>query len=96
MLDKFRALSLIEGSSLIILLLIAMPAKYYLDIKMVVPIIGTIHGLLFLGYMIMSLMVSHRHNWSILKWLMVFLAGVFPFGCLLIDKMLKRESMATA
>lgn len=96
MLDKFRSLSLIEGSSLLILLFIAMPAKYYLDVKMVVPIIGMVHGILFLGYMIMSLMVSHRHNWSILKWLTVFLAGVFPFGCLLIDRMLKRESLAMA
>lgn len=96
MLNKFRSLSLIEGGSLLILLFIAMPAKYYLDIKMVVPIIGMAHGLLFLGYMIMSLMVSHRHNWSIVKWLAVFLAGVFPFGFLLIERMLKRESLAMA
>lgn len=96
MLNKFRSLSLIEGGSLLILLFIAMPAKYYLDIKMVVPIIGMVHGLLFLGYMIMSLMVSHRHNWSIFKWLAVFLAGVFPFGFLLIERMLKRESQVMA
>ncbi|MCW8888847.1 MAG: DUF3817 domain-containing protein [Gammaproteobacteria bacterium] len=96
MLDRFRSLSLIEGSSLLILLFIAMPLKYYLDVKLVVPIIGTIHGLLFLSYMVMSLIVSHQRHWSILKWLMVFFAGVFPFACFLLDRMLKRESATAA
>jgi len=92
MLDKFRTLSFIEGISLLILLFIAMPTKYYLDIKMVVPVVGSIHGLLFLSYMIISLIVSHQRNWSIIKWLIVFLAGVVPFAYYFLDKMLKRES----
>jgi hypothetical protein len=35
--------------------------------------------------MVMSLIVSHQRHWSILRWLMVFLAGVIPFACLLLD-----------
>ncbi len=96
MLSKFRLLSLIEGSSLLILLFVAMPAKYYLDIKMAVPIIGTIHGMLYLSYMVISLVVSHQRNWSIIKWLTVFLAGVIPFACFILDRILKRESEEVA
>jgi hypothetical protein len=46
--------------------------------------------------MVMSLIVSHQRHWSILRWLMVFLAGVIPFACLLLDRMLKRELEAIA
>lgn len=92
MLKHFRTLSLIEGISLLILLFIAMPAKYYFGIPKIVPIVGTIHGLLFLSYMVMSLMVSHRQNWSILKWLSIFLAGAIPFACFIVESRLKREA----
>ena len=40
MLKAFRVLSLIEGLSLVVLLFIAMPAKYHFGISGVVPIAG--------------------------------------------------------
>ena len=92
MLNKFRILSLIEGSSLLILLFIAMPAKYQFDMPTAVTIVGSVHGALFLAYLVMSLMVSHQQNWSIIKWLGVFLAGVVPFGCFVVERQLRNET----
>ncbi len=89
MLAKFRMLSLVEGASLLILLFIAMPMKYYFNLPEAVKIVGPIHGVLFLVYMFASLVVSHKLKWTTVKWLMIFLAGVLPFGFLLIDKQLK-------
>jgi integral membrane protein len=92
MLDTFRDLSLVEGLSLITLFFIAMPAKYYLAMPVIVPLVGTTHGLLFLTYLVMSLVVSHQRGWSVLKWLAVLAAGFIPFACFALERRLKMEA----
>ena len=87
---QFRILGIVEGFSLLILLFIAMPLKYYADMKGVVPIVGTIHGILFLSFMFFSLNISHKLNWSILFWLLVFFSSVIPGGTFLMDLKLKK------
>lgn len=90
MLKAFRALSLIEGLSLVILLFIAMPAKYHFGISGVVPIVGITHGSLWVTYVVMSLMVSHKQTWSVGFWLLALLASVVPFACLWLETRLKQ------
>ena len=92
MLETFRTLSLIEGISLLTLFFVAMPAKYFLGVPVIVPLVGTTHGLLFLSYLVMSLLVSHRHNWSLIKWIVVLFAGLIPFACFVLERRLKRDS----
>ncbi len=58
-----------------------MPAKYSFGVPVIVPLVGTTHGLLFLTYLVMSLLVSHQYKWSLLKWLVVPLADFIPFAC---------------
>ena len=89
-LKNFRTLGLVEGTSLLVLLFIAMPLKYYADMKIIVPVVGTIHGLLFLGFMFSSLNISHKLNWSILFWLLVFFSSVIPGGTFLMDLKLRK------
>ena len=89
--QTFRLISLIEGLSLLTLLLIAMPLKYQFGIAEAVFYVGITHGCLFLLYMVMSLSISHQQQWSIIKWLAVFFAGVVPFGFLLVDRQLKPQ-----
>lgn len=92
MLETFRTLSLIEGISLLTLFFVAMPAKYYLGTPVIVPLVGTTHGLLFMSYLVMSLLVSHRLGWSLLKWLAVLAAGFIPFACFVLERRLRNES----
>lgn len=89
---SFRTLSLIEGLSLLALLFIAMPAKYQFGYDIAVFYAGITHGVLFLSYLVASLAVSHSQGWSILRWLMVFSAGVVPFGFIFVDRQLKPAS----
>lgn len=95
MLTTFRTLSLVEGSSLATLLFVAMPLKYYLAIPHVVPAVGMAHGVLFLVYLVASLAVSHREQWSVGFWGLVLLAGLVPFACLLLERKLKRLAAAS-
>jgi integral membrane protein len=90
MLKTFRLLSLIEGLSLITLLFIAMPAKYQFGYDFVWPV-GMTHGVLWLSFVVMSLMVSHLQRWSVLVWLLALICSVIPFGFVVLDARLKRE-----
>lgn len=90
MLNFFRMLSIIEGLSLITLLLIAMPAKYQFGYDFIWPV-GMTHGVLWLAYITLSLPVSHKHSWSVMFWLLVLACSVIPFAFLFLDARFKRE-----
>lgn len=87
----FRAISVIEGISLITLLFVAMPLRTYADMHMAVTWVGWIHGILFLIYAAATVVASHMRGWSVLKWLLVLIMGVVPFGFLYVDWMIRRE-----
>lgn len=94
MLKFFRLLSLVEGLSLVTLLFIAMPAKYQFGQDFVWPV-GMAHGVLWLSYVLVSLVVSHLQKWSVLAWLGALVSSVIPFGFVLLDRRLKRELLST-
>jgi len=95
MLSIFRKLSLIEGISLLMLLFMAMPAKYYFGFFDIIWQIGMLHGLLWTAYFISSLAVSHKQNWSVGFWLVVLFASIIPFACFFLDARLKDEQEMT-
>jgi integral membrane protein len=95
MLTLFRLLSLVEGLSLLTLLFIAMPAKYQFGHDFVWPV-GMAHGVLWLAYVLASLVVSHLQRWSVLAWAGALVCSVLPFGFILLDRRLKREAALAA
>jgi len=92
MLSFFRKLSLVEGLSLIALLLVAMPAKYHFGYIDSIWMVGMTHGVLWLVYFVVSLVVSHQQNWSILFWLTTLFASIIPFACFFLDRKLKNSN----
>ncbi|MDH5370098.1 MAG: DUF3817 domain-containing protein [Gammaproteobacteria bacterium] len=93
MLSIFRNLSLIEGISLIVLLFIAMPAKYQFGLVDNIWMVGMVHGVLWLAYLVLSLAVSHQQKWSVMFWLLVLFASVIPFACFFLDRKLKDNKV---
>ena len=55
---QLRVLGFLEGLSYIILLFIAVPFKYLLDEPILVKIVGQIHGLLFVAFVIFTLILA--------------------------------------
>ena len=91
-LGRLRILGFLEGMSLLILLFIAMPVKYILHDESYVRTVGLIHGILFILFVINTMIVSREKGWKFTKttWL-VLLASFIPFGTFYIDyKILKR------
>lgn len=91
----FRTISLIEGCSFLLLLLVAMPLKYYYGMPEVVSLAGMVHGILFIAYLSLSLSVAQKYNWPLSEWIIVLVAGMVPFGFLMIDSRLKRAMKTT-
>jgi len=95
MLKLFKIVALLEGVSLLALFFFAMPMKYWLgDITYIRPI-GMAHGVLFIGYIILSVMLKMEQNWSTKKLLIICLASIVPGGTFYVDwKYLQKTSSA--
>ena len=75
-----RWIALFEGSSLLLLLFVAMPLKYYAGIPEAVRIIGTGHGILFLSFVVILFSHAVKRELGLLKTISGFFASFIPFG----------------
>lgn len=85
-LGRLRLLSYLEGISLLFLFSVAMPLKYYADLPFWVRMVGPIHGLLFLWFVITTLSVGVERGWKFKDTTWKVLIGcIVPFGTFYID-----------
>jgi len=77
---KFGAINAIEGYSYLLLLFVAMPMKYMLGIALATKIVGSVHGFLFVLFMILLVIAWQDAKWSIKETLLFFIASLIPFG----------------
>ena len=91
----FRKIAFAEGVSFLVLLLIAMPLKYFADMPMAVTIVGGLHGFLFVAFVVMAWEVKreYKKDWG---WVVKsFIASILPFGTFWMDHtQWKREEAA--
>lgn len=74
----FRRIAIWEGSSYLLLLLIAMPLKYGLGWDMAVKVVGWAHGLLFIAYVVVLGMCWLKYRWSLRFVAVAFFAALLP------------------
>jgi integral membrane protein len=86
MLNIFKKIAFWEGISLLVLLFIAMPFKYILDMPLLVKYVGMAHGILFIIYILLALFLSNKFKWPFSKLAIVCLASIIPFGTFYIEK----------
>lgn len=80
MTNFLRLVSFLEGVSFILLLGIAMPMKYMFDKPFLVPYAGMFHGVMFLGFVVLLLVVCQVKGWSLKVFLIGFVASLLPFA----------------
>jgi integral membrane protein len=82
-----RLVGLLEGISLLVLIFIAVPAKYLYGNPALVKALGPVHGLLFLWFVINTLSVGVEYRWRFktTTW-KVLVACMVPFGTFYIDR----------
>ena len=89
-LKNFRIMGLVEGSSLLVLLFIAMPLKYFVDIPEAVSVVGAIHGGLFSIYILFIAYMTFIVRWPFRFSVGAFAAAFIPFGNFILDKRLEN------
>ncbi len=90
-LKNFKIIAIAEGISFLVLLLIAMPLKYMVQIPEPVKYVGWVHGVLFVLYGVLLLQVFIVVKWSFIKTLVAFLVSFIPFGTFWLDARINKE-----
>ena len=60
-----------------------------------VMVVGWLHGLLFIIYMIAGYHVKVVNKWSLSRTLLAVLASVIPFGPFILDKKILKKEIET-
>ncbi len=89
----FIIISRAEAVSYLLLLGIAMPLKYMLDMPLMVKYVGWAHGVLFVAYIVQLLYVGFRLRWNEIRFILGFIASLLPFGPFLFEWLIDKEKV---
>ncbi|MGC8697338.1 MAG: DUF3817 domain-containing protein [Halothiobacillus sp.] len=84
-------MTLAEGSTLIALVLIAVPLKYWAGMPIFVKVLGPIHGAFFVWAVSVIITAAVQKHLSPGKAAQVFIAALIPFGGLWSHRLIDRE-----
>ncbi len=88
MLKLFKIVALLEGISYLVLfanMLLIKPTNIELYKTLLFPI-GMAHGVLFMAYILLAIMLKSTMNWSIKDFFYILVASVLPFGTFWVEK----------
>lgn len=91
--SNLRLIGFIEGVSFLVLLLIAMPLKYYFGLPIAVKITGWIHGVLFILYIAAVFMAIKAMKWNWFSVLIALAASLIPIGTFVLDTSLRKREL---
>lgn len=92
LLNIFRIIAYLEGISYILLLFIAVPVKYSLDDPQYVKLLGMPHGLLFMTYIVLAIILRSKFERNKKSFRFVLLASIIPFATFYIDRKYLKNS----
>jgi integral membrane protein len=95
-LRRMRQLSMVEGSTLIVLIFIAVPLKHLGGYPLATAIMGPIHGVAFVVYAWMLIQTVVSGEWSRTEILRLAIAALVPFGAFFNQRVLKEKDAALA
>ncbi len=76
----FLKLGTLEGLSYLAILFITMPLKYMLGVPEPSKLVGLIHGILFIGYVVMLAKLRANQLVSSKNTIILFALSIIPFG----------------
>ncbi|HMN95380.1 MAG TPA: DUF3817 domain-containing protein [Phycisphaerales bacterium] len=94
-LRRLRIASIIEGISTLVLFFIAMPLKYLAGMPMAVTIVGSLHGILFMGVVALFILAIGRVPISVRLAAAGIIGAIFPFGPFIVDRWLHRVQVGS-
>lgn len=89
---RLRAVSAAEGLSYVLLVGVAMPLKYLLDIPAAVRVVGMAHGVLFIAFVVSLVLAWREARWRPGLPVGVFLLSMIPLGAVGIEAWLRADA----
>lgn len=91
LLQFLRIIGFVEGTSFLVILFITMPLKYIWLMGEPNKIVGMAHGVLFIGYCLLVVLVGYKLKWKLLTIFWALLASIIPFGTFVADSKIFKE-----
>nr|WP_294930948.1 DUF3817 domain-containing protein [uncultured Flavobacterium sp.] len=88
MLKIFKVTAILEGISYLALfanMLIVKPTNLDLYKSLLYPI-GMSHGILFIGYVLLAILLRKSQNWDLKTFGIILIASLLPFGTFYVEK----------
>ena len=86
MINIFKITSFLEGVSYLLLLFVGVPLKYIGENDFLVKGLGMPHGLLFMAYIVLVLLIRKKANWDLRTTFIAMIASILPFGTFYVNK----------
>ena len=90
-LNLFRKVAIAEGISFLVLLLVAMPLKYFAGFPLAVTVTGWAHGVLFVGFLALSYEVKTVLDKNFFFLVKAFMASILPLGTFWLEKQILND-----
>lgn len=91
-----QRVSLLEGGTLLLLLLVGMPLKHFAGMPQAISVIGPVHGMSFLLYIWMLIRMVSGGGWRLIDTIRMLTVAFIPFGAILNSAVLNRRIAALA
>ncbi|HWJ43295.1 MAG TPA: DUF3817 domain-containing protein [Solirubrobacterales bacterium] len=93
--ERFRRIALIEATTFL-MLLVASAIKNTGGSEIGVKILGPIHGILFIAYVVVALNLRESAGWTGRQTVWILVGAVLPFGGYVVDWWLARRERVPA
>jgi integral membrane protein len=68
--------------------------RRFVSLPLAVRIAGSIHGVLFIAFVLALIRAGMARPWPFPRWLLAFVSAIVPFGTFVFDRRLRREIAA--
>ena len=86
---QFLFCGIVEGYSYLLLFFVAMPLKYFAEMPQYVKVVGMIHGILVVLFLILLIQMYIQVKLSMKNSLFAFLLSLIPFGTFFLKRVIK-------
>ena len=93
-LQRYRVIANVVGVVLVVFLLVAVPLRYLGGEPRLSETISPVHGFLYVVYLGATVDLARRAGWSVVRTLLVALAGTVPFLSFVVERRMTRAVQA--
>jgi len=94
--SALRVVAILEAVSFLVLLAAAVVKRGFDGPEAGVKLMGPVHGVLFLVYVLLAILVASDEKWRLKRTLLTLACSVIPFGGFIADRKLIDQPAPTA